>query len=248
LIKGSVFVLLTAAFFLSCGIEESYYLPQVSQGSIIRTFNTEATINFPSIDSFYYSDSYTIYYKIYISSQNESGDFSSDPTTMRNVNSQLANDFNAIYPSSDPLNTTATVNVENLFRGRGYYELDLHTADLRNKLTKNGGTLILSFPTAAGSYPVAIINNEELNLYRSKNLISPRPTDNCFFLYSTELSDSANAVTNINADVNVSASTTGTGFAYVSMYIVAVGMNPTVFTPIYSKPTHINIFRLPNAN
>jgi hypothetical protein len=246
LIKRCAFCLLTALFLLSCGIEENYYLPQVPQASIIRISNTEATINIPSISGFYYALYYTIYYRIYISAQDIGAEIQLSNEVLRNVNSQLATDYNYIFPSSDPVNTTATTAANNLFRGRGYYELELNTADIKNILSSGGGKLVIRFPTATGGYPVADINdNQNYRLYRSRDLISPEPDH--YFRNTAELSDSAKAIPNINADVSQGGSGS-VRHAYVSMYIVAVGQNPTGFTPIYSKPTHISIFKLPNAN
>ena len=103
----------------------------------------------------------------------------------------------------------------------------------------------LHFPAAPGYLPVANINGREFSLRRSSELISPEP--DMFFRNSTELSDITKANSNINADVAV-RSGIAIPYAYVSMYIVAIGLNPVGFTQIYSKPTHISIFRLPDIN
>lgn len=244
MIKRCALCFITALFLLSCGIEENYYLPQVPQASIIRISNTEATINIPSISGFYYALFYTIYYRIYISDQNIGAEIQLSNAELRSINSQLATDYSIIFPNTDPVNTTANTAANNLFRGRGYFELELDAADFRSMLTPGGGRLVIRFPTATGEYPVAIVNDSEVHLlYRSRDLITPEP--DYYFRNTAELSDSTKAVSNINADVQAGTSQM---HAYVSMYIVAAGQNPTGFTPIYSKPTHISIFKLPNVN
>jgi hypothetical protein len=104
------------------------------------------------------------------------------------------------------------------------------------------------FPTQQGDYPLLSINNgSEFHLYRSGSnntglsLTSPKPDR--FFRNTFELNDPDNATN--NADV---AMRTGLSqrHAYVSMYIVAFGTNPSNFTPIYGKPTHISVFKLPD--
>ena len=66
-------VILLAAFILSCGIEENYFLPQVPEAYISRELNSDAMLIIPSIDQYYYALNYTIFYKIYISGHSTSG-------------------------------------------------------------------------------------------------------------------------------------------------------------------------------
>jgi len=132
-----------------------------------------------------------------------------------------------------------------LFKNRNYFQLELDGVSISNLLTTNGGIVNISFPTVQGGYPVMSVNNgPEFRLYRSKALISPQPDRDKYFRNREELSKPENAVSNINADV---AGRTGLSqrYAYVSMYIVAEGINQAAFTSIYSKPTHISVFRLP---
>jgi hypothetical protein len=52
---------------------------------------------------------------------------------------------------------------------------------------------------------------------------------------------------NINVDVTGQTGQSNQTYAYVSMYIIAVGYNNIDFQLIFSKPTHIGIFKLPDS-
>jgi len=239
-----VVYLAAGMFLLTCGIEEYYYLPQVPEINIRTEFNTAATINLPSLTSYYYAQNYSIYYRIYISGHSEPGTI--DTSTLRStISSNLESDYNAIYPNTDPTSTTAGTPADTLFKNRNYYRLELDGVNINNILTTNGGNVSILFPTVQGGYPVLSINNgTEFRLYRSKDLISPEPKGDRSFRNTSDLNAPEKATANINADV---ASRTGLSqrYAYVSMYVVAEGTNQAVFTPIYGKPTHISVFRLP---
>jgi hypothetical protein len=241
-------VFLCAGLFLfSCGIEEYYFLPQISQGSIQRISNTEATINIPSIEQYYYASNYSIFYRIYISSEDISSEIQTSSEVLNSISPDLSRDFTAIFPSSDPTNTSSITSVNSLFKNRNYFELDLDGVDIKTVLTTAGGTLRIRFPAAPWGIPTASFDSGgDISIRRSRELISPEPRNNSFFQNTAELSDYAKATANINADV--AARSGVTSFAYVSMYIVAAGLDPALFTPIYSKPTHISIFKLPNTN
>ena len=244
-------IILTAAagiFFAGCGIEEYYFLPQVPQERINRTSNTEALISAPPIDQFYYALNYTIFYRIYISGYNTSGEIQT-ASERSSIHSSLSSDYDVIYPHTDPTNTTATTAVNNLFRNRNYFELELEGIDIKDLLSPNGGTIRILFPTANWDIPVLYLNNstQGIHLQRSGDLISPLPADDLFFRNREDLSNPSNATSTINADVAGRSGLTQR-FAYVSMYIAAVGLDPVLFTPIYSKPSHISIFKLPDTN
>jgi len=240
-------ILLTFSFFLSCGIQENYYLPQVPDSYISRTDISAAVLNIPSIDSYSFSRGYRIFYRIYISDVTITG--SIGPSEMNTINSVLANDYNALLPIANPANTTSITN-RNTFINRNYFELELEGRDLSEVLTSAGGTVSINFSQIPGTHPVLTINGNDYFLLRSRGegtrIFSPKPEDRYFFS-TPELNayENAGASSDINGDVagRVDASEN----AYVSMYIVAVGLDPS-FQRVYSKPTHINIFRLPPQN
>jgi len=233
------------AFLTTCGLEEYYYLPQVPEGNIRTVFNTSATIELRSLTASY-AQNYKIYYRIYISDFSTS---SNETSLFNTISPSLYGDYTVIWPNTDPTSTTAGTPANTLFTNRNYFELELYQENINNILSKNGGNISISFPTAQGGYPVLSVinssnNSTDYRLYRSNNLISPEPDK--FFRNSSELSDPNKATSNINADV---AGRTGLSqsYAYVSMYIVAAGTNQSTFAPIYSKPTFISVFRLPES-
>jgi hypothetical protein len=237
--------ILFAFLLLSCGIDDYYYLEQISESNIRRENNTLATINLPAIPaSEHYFRYYKIYYRIYISAENTSSEIQTSQSILTGINPSLYSDYTAIYPSTDPLNTTASTDVGRLFSGRNYYELELSgDADIKAVLTP-GRSVTIGFP--GNNIPNISINNTVYNLCRSNNdgTFTPEPEDR-LFLNSEELTDNAKAINTINADVAAnSASSSGQRYTYVSMYFVKVGVNNT-FSYVYSKPTHANIFKLP---
>jgi len=223
---------LLAVFLFSCGIEESYFLPQVPQVNITTILNTEANIIIPPIDpSHYYATGYSIFYRIYISDSPNSL-----PNDRASISPSLVSDFNALESFTNPSSTSVTS--ANTFSNRNYYELEFEN-DL--SLTTGGGTLRILFPNTQGEYPVVYISipgGQESELRRSSDVISPEPRGDLSFRNTPELNNS------INTDVSVRSGS----YAYVSMYIVAVGYNDTQFTPVYSKPTFISVFKLPDVN
>jgi len=238
-------VTVLAILLVSCGVEETYYLPQLPDGNINRTTNTEAVITIPPISQqYYYASYYSIFYRIYISDHNTVSYIS--PTYMSNISSSLVSDYSALASVIDPTNTTSIASVST-FKNRNYFEIELNGVNIKSKLSTKGGTLRIVFPTMAGDYPEAFFDDEPgIRLIRSSQLISPEPRNDPSFRNTQELRDNANAISNVNADV---AGRSGTSqYTYVSMYIAAIGTNPTNFTQILSKPTHISVFRLPDAN
>jgi len=227
--------------FFSCGVEEYYFLPQVQENRISSSI-TNAIINIPAIpeDPYYYAVYYAIFYRIYTS---ENSILSLSPTTsdFSLINSNLLSDFNFLLPISNPANTSSTISA-NTFKSRNYFELEFEGTSASGMLPKTGGTLIINFPTATGDFPAASLDSAASKLLlRSSELISPRPDK--YFRNSYDLRNVSNLTNNINADVIGSGETS---YSYAAMYIVAVGIHPTNFSRIYSKPTFISVFRLPD--
>jgi hypothetical protein len=85
-------------------------------------------------------------------------------------------------------------------------------------------------------------------LWRSDGggLFSPRPDR--YFVNSRELWAPENISNQINADV-VNKANLPDGdrrYTYAAMFIVAVGVNPASYSNIYSTPSLIHVFRLPD--
>jgi hypothetical protein len=226
-------------FFFSCGIEEYYYLPQVPENRITPTSTTSARIELPPIDHISYARNYSIFYRIYISDFNTTATINTHELRS-SVSSELARDFITLSYYTDTTGFSF-ITTERTFRDAKYYEIDLEGKAIADIFSKYGGVVEILFGNT-GDMPTVTFGINEARLRRNKNLTSPQP-DNRYFKNTPDLNNNANATTFVNADV----APVGTGSnTYVSMYIVAVGYNNEKFSLIYSKPTHINIFRLPD--
>jgi len=237
LMLKKLFITCIVFFFLSCGVEEHYFLPQVQANSITSTIYN-ASIRIPPIpdDPFYYASYYAIFYRIYTSNYNTQ---SSSEYSL--ISPSLLSDYNYFLPISNPANMSTTVSA-NTFKSRNFFELEFEGKSNVDMLPKTGGTLSIDFPSAKGEYPTASFDSlAGAKLLRSRELVSPKPSDK-LFLNSSELLDVSNATADFNADV---AGQSGADISYTAMYIAAVGIHPTSFTRIYSKPTLIGVFKLP---
>jgi len=255
ILSACFFILLSFVFF-SCGIEELYYLPQQGQGS--REFNTSATIFIDDrLDQIYYATGYAIFYRIYLSSYLESGDITQSPNVRRDINQTLSRHFNELEPFADPTKTTS-ITTFNTFPSRFFYKLELEydgvEYDIDEVILKNGGRYIINFNDNMNDHPVtlSVIDTstgvekpEKYRLLRTSDIdITIKPDNNRYFLFNNDL-NIIDENTKINHDVQRHSANNDGIYAYVLMYLVAVGQNPVNFNSIYSKPTLINIFRLP---
>jgi hypothetical protein len=244
-------IFLLCLFFLSCGIDEYYYLPLLSEGRIKALMNTEAEINIPSnlLGQSYYATGYTIFYKIYISDLKINN--VNDINSYRDSN--IYRDYSNLFPYTDPSNATSITSLTT-FSSRGFHELELEGTDIKNTvLSKSGGTFNIQFPTRPGDKPYIEYNEEQYSLLRSNGSkegspFNPKPDNDRYFRNSDDLRNYSYATSAINADVAGQSAVNEQTNAYASMYIVAVGQNPRNFTRLYSKPTHINIFILTPFN
>jgi len=240
-------IFLLCFFLLTCGIDEYFYLPQLSQGRILYEFNTKAEIDIPSnfFGQTYYATGYTIFYRIYVS--NIDIEITVNDIINKNpslTNSSIYRDYYSLYSYTDPANTTSITSLTT-FSSRGFYELELEDIDIKNTvLSKSGGTFTIQFPTRPGEKPFIVYNGKEYSLLRSNDKGSFNPKPDKYFRNSDDLKDYANATSTINADVSGQSNVNAQTIVYASMYIVAVGQNPRNFTRLYSKPTHISIFKL----
>jgi len=234
-----IFVLfIFPVFIFSCGIPEYFYLEQVPQGQSEN--NTVATISvFSFSPEHYYARGYRIYYRIYIG--NNDSDIPSIETNeqMRLINENLYLDYRYFYPFTDPTNYTSILG-RTTFSGRNYYILELEEDLLADFLASSNisSRLDLSFlfPPGTGQYPVLTIKSDNFHLKRSGDLNLDTDTDPSFRITNELFA---------NTYADVAAGAANSSYVYVSMYIVAYGIDRT-FGEIFSKPTHINIFRLPD--
>jgi hypothetical protein len=229
--------------------------------------NTSARIWLPSSSDEGYSSYFVrfeIYYRIYISGEQFSGEINTSSLRSQ-INSSLNNDFESFRNMTDKTNTSnIPTNLDITFNNRRFFKLTLENANIddilgrENKKNRDGEivgidargqTLEIRFSPINGEIPVLMLNDTPFNLRRANSGLTvnfnPRPEDR-YFRNHQDLNNTANATTDINADVATNTPTTP-AFTYVSMYIFAAGRNPENFSTIYSQPTHIGIFRLAEA-
>ena len=205
-----------------------------------------------------HAKNYTIFYRIYISSQEQTGIIHTTDPILMSINPALLSDFRAIYPFADPINIDInTTGIGRLFANRGYFELYVSDTGLVSDAIPIGvflsrdfpGGISIHFPVIATvGAPFLIADGVVHSLIRAHEAGSSPIPINRLFLNHDDLNDNDNATEILNRDTvryrypNIQIPPR---FTYVSMYIVTVGFDPVTFASIYSKPTHLGIFRLP---
>ena len=253
-VSSVVFLFLSLFCLLSCGLEAFYYIDYIPDTDVVMTDNTFARVQLPSSSAEGYSNYFTnfvIYYRVYISGEASSGLINTSDLR-RQVNSALDSDFLGMNSLTDKTSTSvSTSNLENTFIGRKYFRLTLEEEGIDSVLNSGslGKALTISFSPVNGVRPVLTLNEASYTLRRAVSgpglNFNPVP-DNRYFLNHPDLYNTANVTNEKNADTASNSSTnTEIKYTYVSMYIFAIGKE--YLTTIYSQPTHIGIFRLPEA-
>jgi hypothetical protein len=234
--------------FLSCGIEDYYYLSPVPVGNIRMNLNTRATILLPGVNDSYFTN-YAIFYRIYISESNEPGEIQTSPASMSRVNSALYSDY-AFFDNYTTSNTMVGASIGSLFRNRSFYPLDINSSLSLDTVLNNsasGRTITIDFQFAPPSITLSGGVTQTYQLYRSDNNGAFTPRPNRYFLNTLDLQSSAYANSTNNADVaDLSNSTGAQRYTYAALYIVLVGIDLTTYSQIYSNPTFIGVMRLPD--
>jgi hypothetical protein len=254
--RNSVVILVLSLFFpLSCGLEDVLFLDYIPDINVTMTDNTSARIDLPPGSAEGYSAYFTnfaIYYRIYISGERFTGLINTE-TVRKQINASLDSDFKGLYYLTDKTSTSVNPsNLETTFTNRRYFKLNLEEANINTILGGGslGQTLEIQFPQNPGVRPVLTLNGGDYTLLRAVEgpslVFSPRPSDR-YYLNHPELFDIANVKDSINADVATNSQTASDElrFTYVSMYIFAIGRE--YLSTVYSQPTHIGVFRLPDA-
>jgi hypothetical protein len=239
-------------FVFSCGMEDYLYLNPVDEGSIsLVAPNTTATIVLPNfnITEYYYFTNFSLFYRIYVSDANIIATYPYYSSDLSRINNTLASDFSALsYYTSNT--TTVITNLGSQFSSRKYYTLEMENANIESVLSSSsfGNRITLDF--SAGRAPVLIVGassaSEQIYTLRrtgGDGNFYPVPSNRLFF-NTSDLNSTANAAALINNDVADKSSVIGQRYTYVSIYIVTTGRD-TNFTPLYSRPTHVGIFSLP---
>jgi hypothetical protein len=246
---------LVISILVSCGIEDYIYLDPVDQG-IPRILNTHAFVRLPqySADQQVYFRYFIIYYRIYISGLLVPGTVSTDQ--MGTINSALSSDYYAFLPYTNTDNTVVPTTMGDTFLNRKYYPLALENNAITSYLGSGslGSIITLDFARPSPLRPAFFLGDTRenqsltpINLWRySESGIMVPYANNRFFTNHSDIntSDFINQTTFTNLDI-AGNSVSGPKYTYVSMYILAYGMDNN-FSPVYSTPTHIGIFLLPD--
>jgi hypothetical protein len=246
-----------SALISGCGMENYFYLYPVSPGNITTELNSRATVRLPlspqqvaDSGEYNYFTNFIIYYRIYVSDVAESGSIQLSQAALNRINPSLASDYFSLeqYLSSE---TSVNTAVGSLFRNRNYYPLELDGENIdRDVLGKGsvGETIIIDFPQIPGSVPsltISTLGYGPFSLYRSTGGGNFFPRPNRYFINSSQLSAPENITAGVNVDTVNKYGISGPRYTYVSMYIVVSGIDPN-YSPIYSTPAFIGIFRLPD--
>jgi hypothetical protein len=241
LFRNAAFLSLLA-FFASCGIEDYIYLSPVRAAEITRTLNYLARIRLPNVGSSSFTH-FIIYYRIYISDQQESAEIQYSQSILSGINPSLWSDYSALEPYTHEDNIT-TANIDTLLRNRKYYPLELSGASIDSVLDSDsaGSTIELDF--SVNTTPV--LRPPVYTLLRSTGGGVFNPNPDRYFLNTPGLYSSANALnTAINPDVADKDGISGPRYTYAAMYIVVAGIDDNL-SSVYSNPTLIGIFQIPN--
>jgi hypothetical protein len=180
------------------------------------------------------------------------------PTERNNINTALNSHFNTIDPYITSENI-APSGISSVFTRLNYYPLyvslnktdEIDLVNLFGPGVTPGGTVYLYFTDPNdGPYMTlyAPSNNPASTryyLFRS-NKADPFPKeDRLLFLQSDKAFDNQNITVDSNHDVEKPRNNfdTSTKTAYVSMYILAVGIDYN-YSPVFSRPLHLGIFKL----
>jgi hypothetical protein len=246
--KIKIILLVVSLVTLSCGIDDYPYLYPVRD--ISRTATT-ATITFPGNTSTFFR-TYNIYYRIYISGVPPTGSTISEGE-LAGINSALDSDYR-YFKSYTEDDDRIPNNMDSFFSARRYYPLELEDVNI-DDLLFNSGFITFYFLQTIGFYPFLTTGGSYpppphpypppyygLFRYYGGGVFTTQP--NRYFQNAPDLYNNNNVSSTINADV--AANTAGSGYTYVSLYIGAAGTD-TNYSQIFSRPTFIGIFNLPNA-
>ena len=162
MVKKAVLTAVLIVFFLSCGIPEFHFLPQVPEGGIRSEFFTGATVHLPPnhLTDYWYAVGYQIFYRIYLSNEFPPS-IETDADRVR-INPHLDADFRHFYPFTTTTTTTNVTTVFTLtnFSARQFFQLELEREDGSVfSIPRSGGWLRFHFPDRAGDIPRAHLCN-----------------------------------------------------------------------------------------
>jgi hypothetical protein len=177
------------------------------------------------------------------------------------INPALHTDYNYFLFYTNSQSTTVPTTMGATFSGRKYFPLELDNTSIERILAEDsvGKTITLDFSENPPALIMGDIRTPPSTSYPRHQLSrntrnNNRPyADNYYFVNSEDINNSdhiSSDSSNTNQDVEKSAQSgaaSGSKYTYVSMYILAYGLDDS-FINIYSSPTFLGIFRLPNEN
>jgi len=260
-------LLLSAALLLgACGllVGEPFIEP-LFEANITREFNDRALVDFraypaQALDPLDPFSHFAIFYRIYIS---DTPVPATTTDTFNAINPTLHANFNTVSPFIDS-DTLIGTNMHNLFSGMNFRYLSLGTMtvtdgvatitpqDINAVLNRAIGTYVVEFNfSQSQQIPVIRLGGSEYVLLRATGHqgigFTPRP-EHRLFLNSLDLRNPDFINVNENADVvdRAGIDPMRRDFTFVAMFLVAVGMNSATFATVYSTPSLIHVFQLPD--
>ena len=248
---GIIIAIIALPFFMGCGIEDYPYINPVPQANVTQEMNNRAIVRLPNNYEGTTFTNFAVYYRIYVSDISLTNPMPGQD--FKDINTALNNHYNAVSSFIDGDKPFSATMVDTYFIDKGYKYLRFREKDIDDVLTSAVFNRTLSFDFTYSNRPpkMAVFNGSikeaEYTLLRSDELKQPLP-DNRLFLHSEDLYYSGNIKPEINADVEGNSdmgATTGR-FTYAAMFIIAVGFNSNDLAMIYSTPSLIHAFPLPN--
>ena len=239
--------IIVSFIFGTCGLEDYVVIYPVPQSNITQQLNNHAVVRIPNNNTSPPFSHFVIFYRIYVSDYSEE---SPTPGVFNTINTELNRDYVAISPLIDS-ETQVNNNMETIFLARGYKYLYLEGGNLADTVLASsvlGNILVFDF--AAGGVPTMTIGGTDVyRLWRSNGngTFSPKPTDSRYFMNYDDIWDPQYISTTDSADVvnKAGISAGATHYTYAAMFIVAVGMDISTHAYLYSTPSLIHVFQLP---
>jgi hypothetical protein len=235
---------IASLFLCTCGLEDYPLISPVPQSNITQVMNNHATVRLPNNYAGTPFTNFAVFYRIYVSNVLQATTTSSSYSA---INSALASDYNSFSTYIDST-TLVNTDMDALFQGRGYKYLNLQGNNISAVLSSSVLGTNLDFDFASSKAPTMTVGSTVYTLWRSdgNGLFTPRPDR--LFMNKEELWRTENINDKTNADV-VNKSDIQAGdkrYTYAAMFITAVGINTASYSNIYSTPSLIHVFQLPD--
>jgi len=254
--------LFLALALASCGIEDIPFLspvPPVPQttgtGAIGVALPPAGAAGFAQ-----YFASFVIFYRIYLSTEGVLDTWDERAA----ISPALAGDYAHFLSWADPTGTTQnTAEVGRVFTNRGFFRLQLEDADITEVLGRAsmGATMEVSFHPAPGQSPQLVLGDRSYYLRRAGEEarvhfhnhdpmpVTGTPPRFLPFFNDPQMRDGENLERNADVAGRPGAPEDQVQHSYALMYIAASGLNLDMpRMEVFSQPTFLGIFRLPNPH